>query len=76
MIFSTVKHNQNSELSIQNVYIEKVPSITFLGVIIDQQLNWKEYIDSVKAKLYCNIVIEWSYCLNVMVLYNYCVLIL
>ena len=51
MIFSNVKHRQNSELRIQNVYIEKVPSIRFLGVIIDQQLNWKEHINSVKAKL-------------------------
>ena len=51
MIFSNVKHKQNSELRIQNVYIEKVPSIRFLGVIIDQQLNWKEHINSVKAKL-------------------------
>ena len=39
-------------LKINNAEIPKVTATKFLGIIIDDRLNWKTHIQSVKSKLY------------------------
>ena len=42
-------------LKINNAEIPKVTAATFLGIAIDDRLNWKPHIQSVKSK-YSNIL--------------------
>ena len=39
-------------LKINNAEIPKLTATKFLGIIIDDRLNWKPHIQSVKSKLY------------------------
>ena len=41
----------DTELSINGVCLERVWVATFLGVLLDEQLNWKPHIASVQSKL-------------------------
>ena len=50
MIFSN-KNVNILKITICNTQIERVKSTRFLGIIIDQNLNWKEHIQRVKNKL-------------------------
>ena len=52
MVFhrSRIKHNQMA-IKIQNCTINKTDSIKFLGVIIDNKLNWHEHIIYIKNKI-------------------------
>ena len=52
MVFhrSRIKHNQTA-IKIQNCTINKTDSIKFLGVIIDNKLNWHEHIIYIKNKI-------------------------
>ena len=36
---------------INNVTIQRVQATTFLGVLIDESLNWKNHINMLKSKL-------------------------
>ena len=52
MVFhrSRIKHSQTA-IKIQNCTINKTDSIKFLGVIIDNKLNWHEHIIYIKNKI-------------------------
>ena len=39
------------EKSITNAKIDMVYKIKFLGVLVDNKLNWKDHIDMIKTKL-------------------------
>ena len=51
MVFSNSRKIENLEIKINNTAIDRVNSTKFLGVLIDENLNWKEHIKSVRAKL-------------------------
>ena len=48
---STTSRNTNLALNIGIEHITKVPHVKFLGVIIDERLEWKNHIDICKNKL-------------------------
>ena len=48
---STTSRNTNLALKIGIEHITKVPHVKFLGVIIDERLEWKNHIDICKNKL-------------------------
>ena len=39
-------------LQINNHNIERIPSIKFLGALLDEKLSWKEHIKYTKNKIY------------------------
>ena len=45
------KQNLNTRIIILNTPIDQVNSANFLGVIVDDKLNWKEHIKNVKLKI-------------------------
>ena len=53
MIFRTShrKHIKLTKLEINDNAIKQVSSTTFLGVTIDNKLNWAEHINKVKCKI-------------------------
>ena len=51
MVFSNAKEIDNLEIKINNTAISRVNATKFLGVIIDEKLNWKAHIKFVKTKL-------------------------
>ena len=51
MIFSNAKKVEELQVKINNTAITRVNATKFLGVFIDEKLNWKEHIKFVKAKL-------------------------
>ena len=51
MVFSTRPLTCNKQLCINGVALERVASTSFLGVKIDQKLNWKCHIEYVNKKL-------------------------
>lgn len=50
MIFSNSKHT-NISLSMNATEIERVTVTKFLGVLVDEKLNWKQHISSLRGKL-------------------------
>ena len=65
MLFSNCQ-KKNIGISIKNAKIDLVYTIKFLGVLIDNKLNWKDHIDMIKTKLSKNIGIMYKakYVLN------------
>ena len=51
MVFSNSSKVENLEIKMNNTAIARVSSTKFLGALIDERLNWKEQIKSVRAKL-------------------------
>ena len=51
MLFRSRPHDLELHLKINNAEIPKVIATKFLGIIIDDRLNWKPQIQSVKSKL-------------------------
>ena len=51
MLFSNSKLPQKLDISIKNHCIDKVDVTMFLGVLIDEKLNWKQHINVVRSKL-------------------------
>ena len=51
MLFSNSKLPQKLDISIKNHCIDKVDVTKFLGVLIDEKLNWKQHINMVRSKL-------------------------
>ena len=51
MVFSNKKVNQELNILINNMRIEQVENTKFLGVQIDNKLNWKAHIVKLKSKL-------------------------
>ena len=62
-----MKRNQrNIAIIINDVTIQRVQATTFLGVLIDQSLNWKNRIEMVKSKLskVASVTYKVSYCVD------------
>ena len=53
MLFRSKPPDIELHLKINNAEIPKVTATKFLGIIIDDRLNWKPHIQSVKSKLSC-----------------------
>ena len=51
MLFRNRPPENGLELRINNVIIPRVACTKFLGILIDESLNWKPHIQSVKSKL-------------------------
>uniref|UniRef100_A0A8C6M4T9 Reverse transcriptase domain-containing protein n=1 Tax=Nothobranchius furzeri TaxID=105023 RepID=A0A8C6M4T9_NOTFU len=51
MLFGNHKKDINIEICVDNVYLERVNTIKFLGVIIDHKACWKSHITYVRGKL-------------------------
>ena len=51
MIFGKRKINCDVDIKINNNQITRVNKIKFLGIMIDEQLNWKEQIHQVQTGL-------------------------
>ena len=49
-------YEKNLKLKLDNEKIQKVPSTRFLGVIIDENLNWDAHLDQLMSKLNLSIV--------------------
>lgn len=47
MVFSSSKENRCIDLKLNGVEIKKVDSCRYLGVIIDNELNWSYHIDNI-----------------------------
>ena len=48
--------NNNLNLYLGGKLLKKVDKVKFLGVIIDEELNWEAHINHLEAKLNCSIV--------------------
>lgn len=51
MVFSNRKKQNDVTVSINNCKLDRVTNVKFLGVTIDEKLNWKEHISKIKGKL-------------------------
>ena len=51
MLLGNQKKNIKAELMIDNVMVERVYEIKFLGVILDHKLCWKSHITYISSKL-------------------------
>ena len=60
MLFRSRPPDLELHLKINNVDIPKVTATKFLGIIIDDSLNWKPHIQSVKSKLSCILSIMYK----------------
>lgn len=52
IIFSNRKIDQSVKITIDNVQLEQVHDVKFLGVIIDHKLCWQSHVAHVKSKIY------------------------
>ena len=59
MLFRSRPPDLELHLKINNADIPKVTATKFLGIIIDDRLNWKPHIQSVKSKLSCIIIVYY-----------------
>lgn len=57
MFFGNHGEKEEVKLKIQGANIERVKEITFLGVIIDEKLNWKSHIKHIQNKISKSIAI-------------------
>ena len=60
MIFSNKQSMSNHSVNIRGVELECVPSIKFLGVMVDNKLSWKEHIMYIRNKLSKSIAILYK----------------
>ena len=51
MVFTKRRDNRNVNIKIENQNIEQVGKAKFWGIIIDEQLNWKEHILYISNKI-------------------------
>ena len=49
------KVNVNDPLTLENIVIKQVTETKLLGVLIDQHLSWKPYMDFVSKKISKNV---------------------
>ena len=67
VIFKSAQNRQNLDFSffIDNNKIDRVEEVVFLGVILDQNLNWKSHIHNVARKISksLGIIYKASFCL-------------
>lgn len=86
IVFGNRLSNTISKLMINEVEIERVSTIKFLGVVIDNNLNWKPHISYIKNKISKSVAILYKvkdflnekslytlYCSLVLPYINYCV---
>jgi hypothetical protein len=86
MLFKKSKQVSNVELFMNNCKINRVHVTKFLGVMMDENLNWKEHISYVKTKiskniavlyrarkLFCENVIRTLYCSLILPYMTYCI---
>ena len=68
VIFKSTQNRQNLDFSffVDNNKIDPVEAVLFLGVILDQTLNWKSHIHNVARKISksLGIIYKASFCLN------------
>ena len=59
MVFSNMHNikNSNIQVSLQGANIERVKELQFLGVTLDENLNWKSHIENVRKKIFKNIAV-------------------
>jgi len=60
IVFGTPLLNRIGKLMINEVEIERVSAIKFLGVIIDNNLNWKPHISYTENKISKSIAILYK----------------
>ena len=60
MLFRSRPPDLELHLKINNAKIPKVTATKFLGIIIDDRLNWKPHIQSVKSQLSCILSIMYK----------------
>lgn len=51
MIFGNRKNNDNFNIIIEDVNIERVTEITFLGVMLDSKMSWKPHVEYIQNKV-------------------------
>ena len=51
ILFRNRPPDNDLDISINNVMVPKVQSTKFLGIIMDEQINWKPHIQFAKSKL-------------------------
>ena len=51
ILFGRYNHQRIVAIIINNVTIQKVQATKFVGILIDESLNWKNHIKMVKSKL-------------------------
>ena len=51
MLFSNKRGNPKFQVYVDNTYLEEKQNVTFLGVIIDNKLLWKDHINLVCSKI-------------------------
>lgn len=75
MIFGNCKKNENVRIAIEGNEIERVNEIKFLGVILNDKLNWKDHIVYIKSKVCKSIGVLYQVkdvldCFSLHMLYN------
>ena len=60
IIFGNCSNNSNKKHMINDVDIERVTEITFLGLIIDNKLCWKQHINYINVKILKSIAIFYN----------------
>ena len=51
MLFGNYCKKTNIDIKVDNSILDRVYVTKFLGILIDDKLNWKEHIDMIKSKL-------------------------
>ena len=51
MLIHNKKHEKDIHVQLNGIEIKRVESVKYLGVIIDQKLQWKAHVDQVAKKL-------------------------
>ena len=66
ILFGRYTHQQDVAIIINNVTIQRVQATKFLGVLIDESLNWKNHINIVKSKLskVASVIYKVSHCID------------
>ena len=75
ILFDRYTHQQYVAIIINNVIIQRVQATTFLGVLIDELLNWKNHINMMKSKLskVASVIYKVIHCINQSSMYTlYC----
>ena len=60
MLFGNCRTNEQIKIQIDGVDIERVSQIKFLGVTIDEKLNWKSHIKHIHSKLSRSIAVLYK----------------
>ena len=66
ILFGRYTHQQDVAIINNNVTIQRVQATKFLGVLIDESLNWKNHINMVKSKLskVASVIYKVSHCID------------